>query len=503
MKTILCVDDEEAALGLRATILKAEGFNVLTASSPPDALALFRANHIDLVVSDHLLGRQTGTQMAGEMKLIKPDVPILILSGTTEVPADIKNADAFLSKLEGPEQMIAKITEMLAATETQAPRAPAAEMSADLQQAYEDLRTSQARLAGIVNSTMDAIITVDEQQRIVLFNNAAENIFGYRAKQVMGQPLDALIPDAARAAHRIHIQNFGKTGVTTRSMHSPRMLNGLRAGGEEFPIEATISQVEAAGQKLFTVVLRDITERKRAEEELHRSERLAQAGRMAATIAHEINNPLESVANALYLVERSQSLDPNSRDLVRTAQDELKRIVQITKLTLGFSRQEERVATDVSPIELIESVLTLYGRKLRTLKVRVEQQYRTDKRIQAVAGELRQVFSNLIVNAADALASTGDRLVIRVAEGRDWKDLSRTGIRVSIGDNGPGINSSHRAHLFEPFSSTKGQKGTGLGLWVSHGIVKKHEGSIRLRSCVTPGRSGTVFSVFIPDKPNG
>ena len=499
-KTILCVDDEEAALGLRATILKAEGYNVLTATNPADALSLFTAMEIDLVVSDHLLGRQTGTQMAGEMKHIKPHVPILILSGTTEVPADIKNADAFLSKLEGPEQMIAKVTDLLVSAKTQE-RTPVADVSQDLQRAYDDLRTSQARLSGIVDSTMDAIITVDEQQRIVLFNTSAERTFGYRSEQVMGQPLDWLIPESARAAHRIHIQNFGKTGVTTRSMHSPRMLNGLRAGGEEFPIEATISQVEAAGQKLYTVVLRDITERKRAEEELHKSERLAQAGRMAATIAHEINNPLESVANALYLVERSPSLDPNSREMVRTAQEELKRIVQITKLTLGFSRQEERVETEVSPIDLIESVLTLYGRKLRTLKVRVEKQYNTERKLNAVAGEIRQVFSNLIVNAADALQSCGDRLLIRVAEGRHWEDFSRRGIRVSIMDNGPGIHHANRAHLFEPFYSTKGQKGTGLGLWVSQGIVKKHGGSISMRSSVTLGRSGTIFSVFLPETP--
>ena len=220
---------------------------------------------------------------------------------------------------------------------------------------------------------------------------------------------------------------------------------------------------------------------------------------MAATRAHEINNPLESVTNALYLVERSPSLDPNSREMVRTAQEELKRIVQITKLTLGFSRQEDRVETNVSPIELIESVLTLYGRKLRTLKVRVEKQYKTELKVNAVAGEVRQVFSNLIVNAADALQSCGDRLVIRVSEGRDWKQLSRRGLRVSIMDNGPGIKHANRAHLFEPFYSTKGHKGTGLGLWVSHGIVTKHSGSISMRSSVTLGRSGTVFSVFLPD----
>ena len=496
-KTILCVDDEAAALRLRSSILEQEGFRVLQATNAEEALRVFQAEQIDLVVSDHLLGRQTGTAMAGRMRTLKPAVPILILSGTTEVPADIANADAFLSKLEGPEQMIARVHELVARPRASAPVAPP---PPDLERTYRELRDSQARLAGIVNSTMDAIITVDQEQHIVLFNRAAERIFGYRAEQVMGRSLDGLIPESVRAAHRLHVRNFGKTGVTTRSMSSPRMLTGLRAGGEEFPIEATISQVEAAGQKLYTVVLRDITERKRAEEELHRSERLAQAGRMAATVAHEINNPLESIANALYLVERSHSLDDNSRTLVRTAQEELHRVVQITRLTLGFSRAEERTPTELSPVDLVENVLLLYGRKMRTLDVTVEKRYEAKNRIKGVAGELRQVFSNLIVNAADALAETGDRMVIKVSDAVDWGATQRRGVRITITDNGPGISPQDRVHLFEPFYSTKGQKGTGLGLWVSLGIVKRHGGSLRMRSCIHPGRSGTVFSVFLPQE---
>jgi PAS domain S-box-containing protein len=498
-RTILCVDDEVSALQLRAAILEGEGYRVVKANNADEAMQELRREKIDLVVSDHLLGRQTGTEMAREMKRLRPSLPILILSGTTEVPADIRNADAFLSKLEGPERMLDRIHQMLATSIVEEPAAETEQR--DLARAYDELRISQARLEGIVNSTMDAIITVDEQQRIVLFNVAAEKIFGYKSKQIIGQPIDRLIPDSVRAAHRLHIRNFGKTGVTTRSMYSPRMLTGLRISGEEFPIEATISQVEAAGQKLYTVVLRDITERKRAEEELHRSERLAQAGRMAATVAHEINNPLESIANALYLVERSAALDDQSRALVHTAQEELKRVVQITKLTLGFSRQEERVATDVSPVELIESVLTLYGRKLKVLEVKVEKRYETQATVNAVAGELRQVFSNLIVNAADALATVGDKLVVRVAEGVDWRQPATRGIRISFCDNGPGISRADLAHLFEPFYSTKGQQGTGLGLWVSLGVVRKHGGSLRLRSSTRAGRSGTIFSVFIPAVP--
>lgn len=495
--TILCVDDEALGLQLRAEILQSEGFNVLSASTAERALEVFRTSSVDAVVSDHLLGRQTGTQMAREMKRLKPGVPILILSGSIEMPKDIAVADMFVSKLDGPQRVVSAVKELLQ-KRGHAITTGAAERQENLERAYEELRISQARLAGIVASTMDAIITVDEQQKIVLFNAAAEGIFGYSADQVMGQTLDGLIPETVRAAHRVHIRNFGQTGVTTRSMSSPRMLAGLRSGGVEFPIEATISQVEAAGQKLYTVVLRDITEKKRAEEELHRSERLAVAGRMAATVAHEINNPLESVGNALYLAERSHSLDDHTRQIIRVAQEELRRVVQITKLTLGLSRAEERVVAEISPQQVIENVLLLYGRKLQTLGVQVEKRYETDRRVPGVEGELRQVFSNLIVNAADALASVGDRLIIHIYESVDSSDLSRRGIRVSIADNGGGISRGDQKHLFEPFYSTKGQKGTGLGLWVSQGVVKKHSGSLRVRSSVVAGRSGTVMSVFLP-----
>ncbi len=504
MARILCIDDERAALRLRAQILEHAGYEVATATTGDEALKIFRADHFDLVVSDHVLGRTTGTQLAADLRRIKTDVPILILSGTSEMPQDIEHADAFLSKLEGPKVFLERVAEILARFKAgvAASRGEALPTTVghDVAQAYEELRISQARLSAIIASTMDAIITVDEEQRIVLFNRAAENIFGYRAQQVMGKPLDILIPEDLRAVHRVHVRNFGETGITSRTMYSPRTLNALRGSGEQFPIEATISQVDAAGQKLYTVVLRDLSERKRAEEELRKAEKLAVAGRMAATVAHEINNPLETVLNALYLINQGPDLDPTTRELVQTAQQELQRVTQITKLTLGFYRQEERVQSAVPLPELIDNVLALYGRKFQLLGVQVETRYDTREPLTVVAGELRQVFSNLILNAADALGASGERLVLHVRESRNWQTM-QPGLRVYICDDGPGVSSDQRTHMFELFHTTKGEKGTGIGLWVSQGIVKSHGGAIRFRSSVRPGRSGTVFSVFLPREP--
>jgi PAS domain S-box-containing protein len=498
MAHILCIDDEPAALRLRARILENSGYVVATASTGPEALSKFRDDQFDLVVSDHVLGRGTGTQLAQELRLIKPDIPILILSGTSEIPADIQHADAFLSKLEGPKVFLEKVVGMLEhfkKTETTLEDEKRPHHSQE--SAYEELRVSQARLAAIIASTMDAIVTVDQEQKIVLFNKAAERIFGYRAQAILGRPLDTLIPEDLRVAHRVHIRAFGETGITSRSMYSPRTLNALRSNGEQFPIEATISQVEAAGQKLYTVVLRDLSERKRAEEELRKAEKFAVAGRMAATVAHEINNPLETVLNALFLISLSDSLDASTRDLVTTAQEELQRVTQITKLTLGFYRQNERVVTATPMSDLIDNVLALYGRKFQLIGVTIKKKYDTREPSPVVAGEMRQVFSNLIVNAADALAMSGKSLTIHVRNAVNWKSMAR-GVRVLICDDGPGIPTKLRDHLFELFQTTKGEKGTGIGLWASMGIVNAHGGTLTCKSSVKPGCSGTIFSVFLP-----
>jgi signal transduction histidine kinase len=256
----------------------------------------------------------------------------------------------------------------------------------------------------------------------------------------------------------------------------------------------TVQSALRARQRQYQI--RDqLLQYRQAEEALRKSEKLAVAGRLAASIAHEINNPLEAVTNVIYLMKLTAT-DRAMADYLRLAEQELARVTEITKQTLKFYREPSHLGpTDVA--EVFESVLQLYAGKIAARNVRVYKELDRIQPITAGAGELRQMLANLIGNALDAMRN-GGRLRLRARHSRDRLNGQRPGVRIAIADTGTGIPAELRAKVFEPFVSTKGDTGTGLGLWVTSEIVKKHGGRIRLRSCVHPRRSGTTFSVFLP-----
>lgn len=250
---------------------------------------------------------------------------------------------------------------------------------------------------------------------------------------------------------------------------------------------STISLALRARKRQYQV--RDyIRQQRRAEESLRKSEKLAVAGRLAASIAHEINNPLEAIGNLLYIMGTSESI-PEIKGCLTLAEEQLARVSEIAKQTLRFHRE----TTHPVPVllsEVVESVLVLYAARLRSARIHVTNRFRPTAPIHGFAGELRQLVANLVGNAMDAMRS-GGTLQIRI---RPCSLKGKSGVRLTVSDSGSGIPAPIRSTLFEPFVSTKENTGTGLGLWVSGQIVRRHSGTIRVKS---KERVGTTFSVFL------
>jgi len=237
----------------------------------------------------------------------------------------------------------------------------------------------------------------------------------------------------------------------------------------------------------------DITEQRRAQEALRKSEKLAATGRLAASIAHEINNPLEALANLLYLAKKKPS---EGEKYLSVAEQELDRIAEITRHTLGFYR-DATAPVKVNITELASGVLALYDRKLQFKQVHLRKILSEAAEVSGYPGEIRQILANLVTNAIDAVGP-GGRLSLKVTRGLEWGGRRRAGVRVTIADNGSGIAPEQMRNIFEPFYTTKKDVGIGLGLWLTQSLVQKHHGTIRVRSTVDSDRSGTAFAIFFP-----
>lgn len=250
--------------------------------------------------------------------------------------------------------------------------------------------------------------------------------------------------------------------------------------------------IDDDGRTLWFGTTTDIEEQKRTHLALIRSEKLAATGRLASSMAHEINNPLAAALNSLYLALLDDALDESTRRHIDLAQRELERVAHITRQTLGFYRETGKPAK-VDLRKVADSVIELYRPRLKNKELKVERDYRTEANVFAIEGEVRQIVANLFSNSIDAVGNDGC-IRLRIA-GPVTFDYDRPAVRLTVSDNGSGIEPSHLSHIFEPFFSTKEATGTGLGLWVTQQLVKKHQGKIRARSA--PGR-GTVFEVFLP-----
>jgi signal transduction histidine kinase len=318
----------------------------------------------------------------------------------------------------------------------------------------------------------------------------------------LGRTIEELLPPAASGILRESVQNVFDTGTPARDVE---MTAFFPAGSDHqrswlvnvYPVKTSVQSVRWVG-----AIIVETTERKRSEEALRKTEKLAAAGRLAASIAHEINNPLEATTNLLYLLRQETSLGPQARSYADSAQYELSRVAEMTQQTLRFYRQSTLpVVANLG--ELLDSVVTLFHGRLHARRIELIRNIAPETDLYCFAGEMRQLFANLVGNALDA-SNEGGRLFLDVRRSRFAGDGS-IGVRIFVADNGCGMTAETRRRIFEPFFTTKDDTGTGLGLWVSDEIIHKHNGNVRVRSrfreqSAPEGKSsGTIFMIFFPE----
>jgi two-component system CheB/CheR fusion protein len=363
------------------------------------------------------------------------------------------------------------------------------------QRSRAETRADEVRqqLAAIVTSSEDAIISFTVEGIVTSWNRGAEALYGYSEAEITGRPLAVLVPTDRMGELDRNLERLNREervgSYETERVHK----NGTR-----LRVLLSVSPIRNEQGELVgaSAIARDISQQKRTEEALRRNERLATAGRLTAAIAHEIKNPLEALTNLVYLSRR----DAAGRDeYLRLAEQEIGRLDSIAQQALGFVREgasPERLDAG----KIMEEVAQLYLRKLQTGGIALDKYSGKDLEILGFPGELRQLFSNLLLNAMDAMRD-GGRLRLRVVRAHEWSNARRPGVRITIADTGNGIQGTDLPHIFEPFYTTKKETGTGLGLWLVYGIVKKHSGWIKVASRTNAGSSGTVFAVFLPESP--
>jgi PAS domain S-box-containing protein len=350
-----------------------------------------------------------------------------------------------------------------------------------------------------IRSIGDAVIACDTNGKVSFMNLVAQQITGWSEEQAKGKTLHQVFPifnEETRAPVENPVDKVRRLGTVVGLANHTFL---VARDGTEVCIDDSGAPIRDSSGKMIGVVLvfRDITERRMSEGALMRAEKLAAAGRLAATVAHEVNNPLEGLTNLVYIARRTDSLD-EARQLLSQAESELARIAHITRQSLGFYR-ETTTPAHFQPASVVREVANFYSARARNQGVTFVVEAETEREVLGNSGELRQILSNLLANSLDACAH-GSTIRIQARSAIDPRNPSRNGVRITIADTGFGIPSEHLDNIFEPFFTTKKDTGTGLGLWVSRELVQKHGGTLRVRSRTEKPRSGTLFSIFLPNQ---
>jgi len=478
---VLLVDDN-ADMREYVRSLLAGRFEVVTAGNGNLALEEIHRRPPALVLTDVMMPEMDGFELLSVLRRnpATATIPIIMLSARAGEEARIEGveagADDYLTKPFTARELIARVEAQLKMARM---RREAAEQNAAL-----TLEINRARqFAGeALEHVPIAFCTMDREYRISYMNSAAQQLAAFSGKPHMGARLWDLYPDLIGSEVESNIRRAMEARVPVEFEQF------FAVPGNETWFQFYVYPQPGEGIILYC---RNTTEARKAEQALRRSEQLAAAGRLAASIAHEINNPLEAVTNLLFLAKSDIGLSSSSKDLLEIADKELQRLSHITARSLKFYRQ--RTAPTFTALdELIDSVIYFHDPAIRLRNISVERRYRSAPAVLCQPGEIQQVFTNLVSNALDALPERG-RLVLVVRSAQAC--TGQQGVSVTIADTGSGMDRYMFERLFHPFVTTKGEAGTGLGLWVSKGILDKHDARVAVR---TRSGFGTVFRIFFP-----
>jgi PAS domain S-box-containing protein len=492
------VDDQPAKLLSYEVILGGLGENLIKATSAKEALGILLKKDIAVVLMDVSMPELDGFELA-DMIREHPrfgKTAIIFISGVHLTDADKikgyrRGAVDYISVPVIPEVLRAKIGVFV---ELHRKTAQLQRLNTDLEhlvaERTEELRQSEAHhreRAELLDLATEAIIVRDLNGAIRFWNAGAEALYGWSRQDVLGSDLHQLLRTSFPVSKAETEQLLFANGAWEGNL-------GVRARDGRDLVVATRKVLNRERNSILEIQ-RDITAQIQAEEALRQTEKLAAMGRVAGIIAHEINNPLEAITNAFYLLRNHPSLDDEARYYASLAEQELQRAAHITRQTLSFYRDSKQPIA-VSVTDLLDNVVDLQQRTILSSHIALQKKYVSSGIVRGFPGELRQVFLNLISNAIQAMPA-GGTLRLRVGEATE-PATQRRGIAITITDTGNGIRREDAAHLFQPFFTTKSAKGTGLGLWISKGIVQKYEGTIGFRSLHGSRGACTCFRVFLP-----
>ncbi len=495
---ILMVDDEPAKLLSYEAILGDLGENLIRAASARSALNILLKMDVAVVLMDVSMPEMDGFELADVIRQHPRfrKTAIIFITGVHLTDSDRiqgyrSGAVDYISVPVVPEVLRAKVGIF---AELHRKTHQLEVLNRDLEEVVlartEELRLSEMEFrkrAELLELATEAIMERDLEGMIRFWNAGAENLYGWRRDEVLGQDMHRLLKTVFPVP-RSEVEE----ALQFRGSWQGNLLHTTKDGREI--LVAFRKTMNREGNAVLEVG-RDITAQVRAEEALRENEKLAAMGRVAGIIAHEINNPLAAITNIFYLLHDHPSLDESAKQIAHMAEQELQRVSHITKQTLSFYR-ESKWPIPVNMNELVDEVLELQERELRSLHIGVRKKYASAVPVNGFPVELRQVVMNLVTNAVQAMPG-GGQLTVHIRQAIDWV-TQRRGTAMYICDTGAGICAEDAKRLFEPFYSTKSTKGTGLGLWISKGIVQKYGGSIVFRCYTRSDASLTCFRVFIP-----